>query len=190
MTKMMTALTTRIGRTLLTGSVFAAALGLAGGLQAQESTAPAAKTAPQSVTTTTTAYGGWEVVCSKTSQQKTRKCAATYRVVNQQTKANLLVWVFGRNDKDEPLTEIYTFPEVLIAPGVAFTLNEAKPVVAPFVSCAGTSCKAAMAMDAAKIKLFKQAKAAKVAVTQNDGKVLTFNLDVSGIDAALKDLEF
>lgn len=178
-------------KAILAAGVVTASLALAGGLKAQDNgQAPAAKAAPRSVTTTTTAYGGWEVVCSKSSEDKARKCAATYRVVNQQNQANLLVWMFGRNDQDAPLTEVYTFPEILIAPGVVFTLDSGKTVTVQFVSCSGTSCKAGIALDAAKIKLFRQSKSAKVAVTQNDGKVLTFNLDVSGIDQALKDLDF
>lgn len=166
-------------------------LALAGSAQAQEAADPeaAAVPAPQSVTTTATNHGGWEVVCTKTNLEKTSRCAATYRVVNQANKANMLVWIIGRNEKNEPLTEVFTFPEVLIQPGVSFILGDAKPLTAQFVSCSAGSCKAALALDAERIKMLKQARSAKVAVTQNDGKVMTFNLDITGIDGALKELE-
>lgn len=174
-----------------TGAAACILLALAGSAEAQEAANPdaAATPAPQSVTTTATSHGGWEVVCTRTNLDKASKCAATFRVVNQANKANLLVWIIGRNEKDEPLTEVFTFPEVLIQPGVSFTLGDAKPLTAQFVSCSAGSCKAALALDAARLKLLKQARSAKVAVTQNDGKVITFNLDVTGIDGALKDLE-
>lgn len=175
---------------MLCGAV-AVSLSLTASPRAQESdAAPAAGPGRQSVTTTTTAYGNWEVVCTKSSQDKRETCAASFRVVNQQSKANLLIWMFGRNDKGKPLTEIFTFPEVLIAPGVAVSLEGAAPLKAEFVSCSGTSCKAAMTLDTARIRQLKQAKTAKIAVTQNDGKVLTFNLDVAGLGPALGGLGF
>lgn len=140
------------------------------------------------VTTTTTTYDGWTVVCSAAGKEKAKSCTANFRVVNQQNGANILVWMFGFNAKGEPMTEVFTFPDVVIKPGVRISLGEGEPMTAGFVSCSSGGCKASMALDGDAVALLKSAKTARMDITRTDGKVVQFKMEVPGIDLALQNL--
>jgi invasion protein IalB len=176
-------------RSGLAAAAVSGILMMAGTAAAQEKGGKAAG-GGQTVTTTSTTYNGWTVVCTAQGKDKPKPqaCTATFRVINQQNRANLLVWMFGFNANGEPLTEVLTLPDVLIAPGVQIKLGDAEPLKADFVSCNVNGCKASMPVSSAAAKLLKAAKSAGIGVTRSDGKSMQFNLEIGGLEHALRDL--
>ncbi|WP_421694430.1 invasion associated locus B family protein [Aestuariivirga sp.] len=148
------------------------------------------QTAPTQVTTTTTTFNNWTVVCSRTAEQKSANCGASYRVVNTQNQSVLLVWLFGRNAKGDKMTEFRTLTDVLIEPGVGIALEEGDPLRASYVSCATSGCQASLALDDDAIERLRTTKSATVSMTRLDGKEVQFKMDVAGMGAALKALGF
>lgn len=165
--------------------------GVAGPALPQESKGNAEQPpAPQTVTTRTTTYDGWTVVCTAAAGTDKRTCSASFRIMNKEKNQNILVWLFGRNAKDEPLMELVTPTDVLIKPGVALIIDGGEPVKAEFVSCGTRGCKAALALDEDGIELMRSAKSVRIDLTRLDGQVIQFNFDVPGIGPALSDLGF
>jgi invasion protein IalB len=146
--------------------------------------------AAKTVTTRTTSYNGWTVVCTESGDEAKKICSANFRVLNQKTRQNILVWLFGYNSKDEPLSEFSTPTDVLIEPGVAVTLDDGEPLKAEFVSCGTTGCKAVLPLDDSTIAAMKEAKRVKINMTRLDGQVIQFAFDIPGIDLALGDVGF
>lgn len=158
---------------------------------AQEATkSDAKKAAPTQVTTTTTTFDNWTVVCSRTADQKSASCGASYKVVNNQNQSVLLVWLFGRNAKGEKLTEFRTLTDVLIEPGVGITLEEGDPLKANYVSCSTNGCQASLALDDDMIERLRNTKSATISMTRLDSKQIQFKMDVAGMGQALKALGF
>lgn len=160
------------------------ALGGAGAVLAETPAADA------KVTTTTTTYQGWSVQCTDSGKKDGKACAASFRVIDQKSKGNLLVWLMGKNAKGEKLAEFLTLTDVLIKPGVGLSLDDAEPVRAEYVSCGGNGCKASLALDKALVAKLKSAKKARVDMTRLDGQVIQFTMDVTGIAPAMADIGF
>lgn len=161
-----------------------AAMAGAGGSLAEKPAADA------KVTTTTTTYQGWSVQCTDSGQKDGKSCAASFRVIDQKSKGNLLVWLMGKNAKGEKLAEFLTLTDVLIKPGVGLSLDDAEPVRAEYVSCGGNGCKASLALDKALVAKFKSAKKARLDMTRLDGQVIQFTMDVTGISPAMAEIGF
>ena len=143
-----------------------------------------------STTKRTTTYGGWTVNCSETIEPPEKLCSASFRIVDKQKNSNILVWLFGRNAKEKPLSEFLTLTDVLIEPGVVLTLDDGKPLRAGYVYCSSSGCKASIDLTKSLIQRLKTAKKAKVEVTCLDGKVIQFAMEIPGIDRALTDIGF
>ena len=140
--------------------------------------------------TTTTRHGGWTVVCTRAAGQETESCNANFRVINSQTKANLLVWLFGFNAKGERLAEFRTLTEVLIQPGVVVAIDGDEPLRASYVSCGTSGCQATLSLDDDMIERLRNAKAATVSMTRTDGQVIQMKMEIPGIALALRDVGF
>jgi invasion protein IalB len=147
-----------------------------------------AQAATTSTTTTTTKHDGWTVTCNEGGDPPKKICSANYRVIDKKSSSNILVWLIGRNAEGKLLAEFLTLPGVIIEPGVAVSLDEAKAVKADYVSCSAKGCKASMELTPNLTRQLKAAKKAKIDITRLDGKVLQFSMDIPGIDAALADL--
>lgn len=143
-----------------------------------------------SVTTTTTRHGGWTVVCSRAAGQEADNCNASFRVINNQNKANLLVWLFGFNAQGEKLIEFRTLTEVLIQPGVVVEIPDGEPLRASYVSCGTSGCQATLTLDDGMIESLKAATTATISMTRTDGKVIQMKMEIPGIDLALRDIGF
>lgn len=168
------------------GLAFSASVALgAAGLAQAETPAADAK-----ITTTTTTYQGWSVQCTDTGQKGGKACAANFRVIDQKSKGNLLVWLMGKNAKGEKLAEFITLTDVLIKPGVGLSLDDAEPVRAEYISCGGNGCKASLPLDKALVATLKAAKKARLDMTRLDGQVIQFTMDVTGIAPAMADIGF
>lgn len=151
---------------------------------AQKEDAPAMPT----VTTTTTTHGGWTVSCTEAGDPAAKACTATFRVFDQKTNQNLLVWVLGRNRDGQLLSEFHTATEVMIQPGVVLTIDDRKPVRADYVECSARGCKARLLLSDEIAEGMKTAGKARIDMTRIDGKVIQFTLDIPGTDLALRDL--
>lgn len=167
------------------------ACALPAGVSAQEEGGAAQQPADgKTVTTQTTTYKGWTVVCTSTEGAEEQVCSANFRVVNQQNNQNMLVWLFGRNPAGEPLAEFNTLTDVLIKPGVVIALDDGDPLKAGYVSCATGGCKASLALDKEIIGRMKEAQNVRVDMTRLDGQVVQFKFDVAGIESALAAIGF
>jgi len=144
----------------------------------------------EKVVTTTTTYEGWTVTCTQAEGAEEKSCSANFRIVNQQNNQNVLVWLFGRNAKGEPLSEFLTLTDILIKPGLAVSLDGGKPVNAEFISCGTGGCRAAMMLDDKVISRMKAAKSVNIDMTRIDGQVIQFSFPIPGIEPALADVGF
>jgi invasion protein IalB len=142
------------------------------------------------VTTRTTKYDGWTVVCTEEPGKKTQNCSANFRVINSKNQQNLLVWLFGYNAKGERLAEFRTLTEVLIEPGVTVAVGEGDPLRASYVSCGAGGCQATLALDDAAVKRLRAAEEATVSMTRTDGQVIQMKMKVTGIAPAMKAIGF
>lgn len=185
----MTSDTTFLRRASL-AALFGAGLVLTPALAQESTKSDAKKAAPTQVTTTTTTFDNWTVVCSRTADQKSASCGASYKVINSQNQSVLLVWLFGRNAKGDKMTEFRTLTDVLIEPGVGITLEEGDPLTANYVSCGTNGCQASLALTDDMIERLRKTKSATVAMTRLDGKQVQFKMDVAGMGQALKALGF
>jgi invasion protein IalB len=192
----------------MTASRAAACLLAAGGLALLLASTAVAQTkgdieqpaGDSTVTTTTTRHGGWTVVCTRAANQEKEICNASFRVINNQNKANLLVWLFGLNAQGEKLTEFRTLTEVRIQPGVVVelegsaemraTYKDSEPLRAAYVACGTGGCQASLNLDGDMIERLTDAKTATISMTRSDGQVIQMKMDVTGIDLALRDLGF
>jgi invasion protein IalB len=192
----------------MTASRAAASLLAAGGLALLLASTAVAQTkgdieqpaGDSTVTTTTTRHGGWTVVCTRAANQEKEICNASFRVINNQNKANLLVWLFGLNAQGEKLTEFRTLTEVRIQPGVVVelegsaemraTYKDSEPLRAAYVACGTGGCQASLNLDGDMIERLTDAKTATISMTRSDGQVIQMKMDVTGIDLALRDLGF
>lgn len=142
------------------------------------------------VTTRTTQYDGWTVVCTEQPGQKVQNCNASFRVMNSKTQQNLLVWLFGYNAKGERLTEFRTLTEVQIQPGVVIDTGKGEPLRAAYVSCGVNGCQASLLLDDAAVKRLKGVEEVTVSMTRTDGQVINMKMKVTGIVPALKAIGF
>lgn len=136
-------------------------------------------------TTTTTTHGGWVVVCNETGAPPSRVCSANFRVVNQQTNSNILVWLVGFNAEGSLLSEFLTLTDVLIQPGVVVTIDQGQAARAEFVECSTTGCKARLAMTPELVLRMKAAQRATIEITRLDGQIVQFQMEIPGVDGAL-----
>ena len=165
------------------------AVGLASGTAVQAEDV-AVEPNPKTVTTRTTTYSGWTVVCTEDAAKPEQVCSANFRVINKQNNQNILVWLFGRNAAGEALLEFNTLTEVLIKPGVVVVLDEGEPLRAEFISCGTAGCRATLPLDKEIIGQMKEAKKARIDMTRVDGKVIQLSFDIAGIAPALDDIGF
>ncbi|MEP9386026.1 invasion associated locus B family protein [Mesorhizobium sp. KR9-304] len=138
--------------------------------------------------TTTTVHEGWTVTCNEGGAAPAKMCSASFRVINKQNNAVVLVWLMGRNAAGKPLAEFLTPTDVSIQPGIAVAFEESKPVKADYVSCTKKGCKASLDLTNSLVGQMKTAKKAKIDITLVDGKIVQFSVDIPGIDKALTDL--
>lgn len=139
-------------------------------------------------TQTTRTFGGWTVSCNEGGEPVKKVCSANFRVINQQNKANILVWLVGFNAEGQLLTEFLTLTDVLIKPGVLIQLEDQEAVRADFVECSTRGCKARLALDDSLLEQLRQSTKATIAVTRLDGQVIQFQMEIPGVDQALSEL--
>lgn len=181
----------RLPAALLAAAIFAGGCPPPAALAQEAGKSDAAKSpGPSKVTTTTVTYDNWTVVCSRTADQKSPSCSASFRGINSQNQAVLVVWLFGRNAKGEKMAEFRTLTDVLIEPGLTITLPEGEPLKARFVSCGTSGCQAAMALDDDTIERLRPISSATLSMVRTDNQLIQFKLDLKGITQALKDLGF
>lgn len=142
----------------------------------------------ESSTRTTKSFGGWTVVCNESGEPVQRICSANFRVINQQNKANVLVWLIGFNAEGELLSEFMTLTDVQIQPGVAVTLENGEALSANFVECTTRGCKARLVMNDTILSQLKASSNATIAITRLDGQVIQFQMQIPGVDQALAEL--
>lgn len=142
----------------------------------------------ESSTRTTKNFGGWTVICNESGEPVQRVCSANFRVINQQNKANVLVWLVGFNAGGELLSEFMTLTDVQIQPGVSVTLENGEPLTANFVECSTRGCKARLVVSDKVLAQLKASSNATIAITRLDGQVIQFQMQIPGVDKALAEL--
>ena len=170
------------------GAIAAAAVTMSGqGLPetlAQSSPdSPNAATADRKVVTMQ--YGSWKVTCEEAAGSSSTVCSAAFRIVDQNSRRTILTWLLGRNRDNRLLTEFFVPTEVLIEPGVSFSLEDGPAYKAAYVACGASACKAALALDDALVSELSSATRATIALTASNGKVTRFSMAIDGIEAAL-----
>ena len=138
--------------------------------------------------TVTMQFGGWTVTCDEAGDQSRSVCSAAFRVFDKKSNATILTWLVGRNKDDQLLTEFFVPTEVLIAPGVSMTLEDGPGYKAEFVSCGRSGCKAMLPLDAALATELANATKATLTLVASNGKATRFSMGITGIGAALAEL--
>lgn len=139
----------------------------------------------EGTTTTTRTFGGWTVTCSEGGNLASRICTASFRVINKQNNANVLVWVIGRNAQGKLLSEFMTLSDVIIPPGVTVAIEDDAPAKAEFIQCTTRGCMARLEMSEEMIGRLKGATRATIAMTRVDGQVIQFQMEIPGIGDAM-----
>lgn len=140
-------------------------------------------------TTTTTTHGGWTVTCSQAGEPPTKTCSAAFRVVSNENKALVLIWLLGRNKEGKLLAEFITPSDILIRPGVTVVLNESKQLKAEYVSCtAQQGCRASVELTSKTTRDLRSTARAKIGITLFSGQVMEVAFEILGIEQVLIDL--
>lgn len=148
---------------------------------AEPAPAPAPPSAPQRIETIN--YGSWTVTCRDTVDKASKKvCSGALQVVQDKTRQVLLAWIIGRDNQGTLRTVIQTPTGVQIPKGLELTLGKAATRTMPYTACEPQRCEASAAFDDGMIKDAIASAEAKAMITAIDGRAITFNLQIKGID--------
>lgn len=172
------------------GAIAAAAVTMTGqGLpETLAQTSPESPNAAADRKVVTVQYGSWKVTCEEAAGSASTVCSAAFRIVDQNSRRTILTWLLGRNRDNRLLTEFFVPTEVLIEPGVSFSLEDGPAYKAAYVACGASACKAALALDDALVSELSGATRATIALTASNGKVTRFSMAIDGIEKALAEL--
>lgn len=150
---------------------------------AQEQQAP-----PRPVRTETFNFDNWTVSCAEFEAPQPRRCAATLRVVQEQSKQVIFAWTISVAG-DKKLTGALVTPTgVQILPGIDLTLGKAKPRKVAYTSCTPQQCAGILPVDEAIVRDAGQSDNAEATIQMVDGRSIKFTFPVKGIDKAVAQL--
>ena len=131
------------------------------------------------------AIGDWLYRCWEFPAEVGVKCSAVQQVMEESSKAVLLRWTIGQDEKGGLVGEWLTPTNVFVNRGLVLAQITEKPLTLPFTSCSSGYCRAVanLAPDFAQ----SLGKAEKVRITYDrlDGGPLTVNPSTNGLSAAL-----
>ncbi|MBN9057826.1 invasion associated locus B family protein [Kaistia sp. MMO-174] len=139
-----------------------------------------ASTSGQAVASTVDAgerIGAWLLACDAAA------CSLTQTL--RQSDVSDVSWRIERNTAGD-LVGIWTLPTgVLVGRGMQLALDEGKPSVVPYESCAPASCEVRAKLGADFIELMRAAGKTRSTVTLKGGDTRTYDFGHDGLQAGL-----
>jgi invasion protein IalB len=164
------------------------------GAQRPQTPAPAARpTTPAPATeaalpvrTETVVYNAWTVTCRDTVGGAAKPtCSADFKVIDKERRNVLLQWIIARNSEGTLFTVFQTPTGILIQNGVDLKLGNAAARKLNYVACQPNGCESSIAMDEAMIRELAGATDAVATIYATDGRSISSNMPIKGVDQAL-----
>ncbi|CAO3425872.1 invasion associated locus B family protein [Azospirillum doebereinerae] len=130
----------------------------------------------------------WSKRCVKEAGDR-ETCFIEQYAVAVPANAVLLNVLFGFLGPEGKPRMIMTAPlGVLLAPGLAMSIDAAKPITLPFESCQTGGCRMVADLDQSSLDQFRRGDKMTVRFVTSDQKAVDIPVPLKGFDAALKQL--
>lgn len=149
--------------------------------------AAAANAAPRTpVRSETTPYDNWTLTCQEAlpaagAKAGRKTCWASMRVSDAKSQQVVLVWLIGKDAKDEPTVSIQTPTGVLVRDGVDVALGRNVRKLA-YQWCDQTGCEASGPFDPVFARDLGGAREATISFKARDGRQVSVKVPVAGAD--------
>lgn len=131
---------------------------------------------------------GWARQCVAAEAGRTL-CYVEQNAASQPGGPALLNVMFAYAGQGGQARMIVTAPlGVLLAPGLAMTVDAAKPVALPYESCRSGGCRAVVDLDKVSLAQIRAGKTMTLRFVVADSKAVEAPVSLQGLDAALQSL--
>lgn len=146
---------------------------------------PAVPATPQPQLLSEKTFGDWRYFCVETAPNAAPTCSAVQQLRIAETGAAVFVWRIVQ-DEHGGLIGIWQVPDtVLLAAGLTLDAGAPKPLIIPFESCGGGSCRVVANLAPDFIQTLLNAKTLSASVVLANRKGLKFPLSANGLGDAL-----
>lgn len=131
-------------------------------------------------------FDGWQVECKETDQGE-KACAVFIVFINKQTKAVILGWTIGQDEKS-PVAKIVvrTLTGVDVGAGIAVQFGGTKPVNIPYKICMPQYCAAEVPFSDNWLRTMNATPKFTVIYKAANGKDVKQEVDLKGFAKAYK----
>lgn len=127
--------------------------------------------------------GDWRLTCM--AADGAESCSALQQLRLAETGAAVFMWRISQSDTGE-LVSLWQVPEdVQLGAGMMLSAGTPKPIVMPYDSCGGGSCRVVGNLSEAFVKVLAEQQAISVSVVLQDGRPLAFPVSAKGLSAVL-----
>jgi invasion protein IalB len=135
-------------------------------------------------TKTQKTFDGWQVECNE-NDQGDKSCAVFIAFIENKSKAVVLGWTIGRDNKSEASKLVVrTLTGVDVSAGIAVQFGTSKPVNIPYKSCMPQYCAAEVPFSDAWLKAMNASPKFTVTYKAANGKDIKQEVDLSSFGAA------
>jgi len=131
------------------------------------------------------AIGDWLYRCWEFPESAGVKCSAVQQVVEESSKAVLLRWTIGQDEKGGLVGEWLTPTNVFVDRGVMLADVLEKPLTLPFASCSSGYCRAVANLASDFTQTLGNAPKVSIIYHPLDGGPLTVRPSTNGLSTAL-----
>ncbi|HEV7275448.1 MAG TPA: invasion associated locus B family protein [Devosiaceae bacterium] len=130
-------------------------------------------------------FGDWRFVCLEAREDAAPQCSVSQQLRVAESGAAVFVWRIVQDGRGG-LVGIWQVPEtVLLTAGLTLDAGAPEPLVIPFESCGGGSCRVVANLAPDFIETLSSAETLSASVVLTNRQALTFPLSANGIDEAL-----
>ncbi|MFO1079085.1 MAG: invasion associated locus B family protein [Reyranellaceae bacterium] len=164
------------------------ALGLPGSAVIAQAQKPAAQTPPAAqARTEILTYENWTVTCRDATDPKEKRICSAELVISQEAnnqRRPVFVWILGLNKDNQPANLWRFITGISVQPGLELKFADKSRKV-PISTCEPSFCDATLPVDDAFAKEASALVQAEAVIQTNDGRQITFTINMKGFAQAL-----